>query len=686
MRPLIKNNLLTKIILGLFLLLGVFSTDSVATAGNGWADKIPGSAIGSWIGKKTCLVLTGTCPGGKCVTVVPLPAMPGVCVMNDEADPAPIPPPFVGINECETTADCQKNSSVPTEAGGNQCILNPFTYFKYCAKNDVFVAAGNQNECEEMFKNANECDGEQWSEGKTYKPTPNTICTRYYYDDPNYFKTKCVYVDKLRQKPVTCKSDSDCTSALPVCITNPKSGLRECVEKDIIVGVLDAYYGCDDYQQNIDVCSGVKGNTTQTAETAGTICTEYWPPGGGWLPKCVRMTKLVGITKEGGALPYSPDAPTAPPAPKVDGAAERSERFAPRLEISIPNLSFVDKITGTDTATGKNFVIPYIAVYFNAVYRYLVGIGVLLAIIFLVLGGFRWMTAAGETGATTDAKTMIGKAVLGLTLLIGLYVVLYVINPELVQMKAMQIFAPSQVVFEAGDNEDPATYLDPSSSGGGMSKDATDVENCLVSKFDPRKYAAEKNYDDDGKPHGLFMKDSTVGVPITFDGKHPFWVAKAYAPQFQAAANEIKSLSIDKNKIWDNYSGGWVVKRTRNAKTVQTKGIALKDLPLAKISNHSYGAAIDMAPKSNPNFSNAKCLSGTTYPCMDPVPRNIPDEVIYAFLHAGCKWGGLYTSGKDTHHFDCLGECGQAKHVLPKDFKLPPNISREEFNKRPTTK
>jgi hypothetical protein len=172
----------------------------------------------------------------------------------------------------------------------------------------------------------------------------------------------------------------------------------------------------------------------------------------------------------------------------------------------------------------------------------------------------------------------------------------------------------------------------------------------------------------------LFVQDSAVGVKINWPNATglKLWVNKAVAYQFQAVADEItKKPGLDLTKAWGPGSGGWAIKRTQNNKNIaKYKDVAFVDLPIGAISNHSFGTSFDLRPNTNTKLE-IKCASGNKYPCMDPVKRDIPDDIIYAFIRHGCKWGGLFVGIKDRHHFDCLGPC--ADYTLPANFVLPPN-------------
>ncbi|HVM76811.1 MAG TPA: pilin [Candidatus Paceibacterota bacterium] len=70
----------------------------------------------------------------------------------------------------------------------------------------------------------------------------------------------------------------------------------------------------------------------------------------------------------------------------------------------------------------------------NGFYNFALLIGGLLAFGAIVYGGVRYMAGAGNPSAQSDAKEWIWSALLGLALLAGAYMILYLINPALVNL------------------------------------------------------------------------------------------------------------------------------------------------------------------------------------------------------------------------------------------------------------
>lgn len=111
--------------------------------------------------------------------------------------------------------------------------------------------------------------------------------------------------------------------------------------------------------------------------------------------------------------------------------------IAPTLAINIPNLSFPDFLNVK--REGNYYYIPFIAVYLSSIFRLGLGIASVLAVIMIMIGGFMWILAAGDSGKIKTAKNMISNAAIGLLLSFGCFTFLQLVNPDLVNLQAMKI-------------------------------------------------------------------------------------------------------------------------------------------------------------------------------------------------------------------------------------------------------
>jgi len=97
-----------------------------------------------------------------------------------------------------------------------------------------------------------------------------------------------------------------------------------------------------------------------------------------------------------------------------------------------PTVNLQIKIGGANTAAGLTDYIPKI-------YAYLVSIVSIIAVVMIMVGGLRYLTAGGNPSAISSAKETITGAIIGLFLTFGSYIILQTINPALVQLKMPDI-------------------------------------------------------------------------------------------------------------------------------------------------------------------------------------------------------------------------------------------------------
>lgn len=87
------------------------------------------------------------------------------------------------------------------------------------------------------------------------------------------------------------------------------------------------------------------------------------------------------------------------------------------LEVPLP--------PGVTTVTG----LPQ---YIGVVYNFSIGLLAILALLMVVMGGFNWITAAGNETKISEAKATLTQAIIGLVIGLGSFVLLNTINPNLV--------------------------------------------------------------------------------------------------------------------------------------------------------------------------------------------------------------------------------------------------------------
>jgi len=101
--------------------------------------------------------------------------------------------------------------------------------------------------------------------------------------------------------------------------------------------------------------------------------------------------------------------------------------FSLALELSYPEIP------------GRPELTPALGMHLNRLiawfYYFIVGISGLAAFFMLVWGGFQWLTSAGSPSKISEAKDRITSAILGLIIILASFLILKVINPELITLK-----------------------------------------------------------------------------------------------------------------------------------------------------------------------------------------------------------------------------------------------------------
>lgn len=215
-----------------------------------------------------------------------------------------------------------------------------------------------------------------------------------------------------------------------------------------------------------DLVADVTCDETTLTETT---CQEIGASGSSASAVCRRV---VALTEEGvrGALQS-----TAPASNSTDGGeAAASEppftSITPRLGVEIPGFSF-SPATKSDDAIN----VPFLAEYINAIYKYLIGIVLLTAIVMVVYGGFRYLIGSAMDDIS-KGKTIIRDALIGMILVIAAYTILNTVNPATTELKTLRIINIKEdplVVAEAGVD------FDSGETGGGVgSPGPATAEDC----------------------------------------------------------------------------------------------------------------------------------------------------------------------------------------------------------------
>ncbi|MBP9728358.1 MAG: hypothetical protein KBD27_03190, partial [Candidatus Moranbacteria bacterium] len=106
--------------------------------------------------------------------------------------------------------------------------------------------------------------------------------------------------------------------------------------------------------------------------------------------------------------------------------------------------TLLEKIPGTDAIS-----LTDLSQYVSAIYKAALIVVTLSAVLMLSIGGFMYLTSAGNTSSISTAKGIIYDSLIGLVIALSAWLILYIINPDLVEISLTPIPAASIVNFPA---------------------------------------------------------------------------------------------------------------------------------------------------------------------------------------------------------------------------------------------
>ncbi len=128
---------------------------------------------------------------------------------------------------------------------------------------------------------------------------------------------------------------------------------------------------------------------------------------------------------------------------------EDAEFTIPRLGLEYPGLNsklsngvrtfdFLSSSFWTDSE-GKTLKSDLLGKYIQALYSWMIAAGTLVAVVLIMVGGLQWSIARGNASAVEKAKDRIVKAIFGLAILMGVYSIAFLIDPNLTVFETLDI-------------------------------------------------------------------------------------------------------------------------------------------------------------------------------------------------------------------------------------------------------
>ncbi len=266
-------------------------------------------------------------------------------------------------------------------------------------------------------------------------------------------------------------------------------------------------------------------------------------------------------------------------APSLFGITADLQIKKPILEITIPQLKFSDVENNIDEE--GNLTLPYIGEYMSAIYKVAMVAVSIVAVIMIIVQGVKITTLGGEARISGFKK--IGQIAIGVFIAWGSYAILYNINPDLVNFKALKVkYIETSILPEYLTHGETTGEVEPGKQGkkhnepsgqtwiipgtNGFAAPLSVEDTCVLNKLGKTQEELEKNI-----------------TNVTFLGKqirvHSF-IAKDLQERFKAVEgstdptivawlNHLKdnSLHIENGKVYNSRNSGAYMPEGHSAAT-----------------------------------------------------------------------------------------------------------------------
>lgn len=290
----------------------------------------------------------------------------------------------------------------------------------------------------------------------------------------------------------------------------------------------------------------------------------------------------------------------------------------PKLQIPIPGMEPFQASVPDSLGSISN---SWIAEYIVAIYRYGIGIIGIVAMIAIAYGGIRRVVSMGNPGSISESKAWINSGLAGLALGLGSYMMLSMINTDLVNFKNITIdsIEDPEPEFTAGGSELTGAYI----------KDSPTFKT-NVSAYDSMLRKAADKYQVDCNVLKALMMAETGGVarpsPVGAQG-----LMQLMPTTF--ATLETAKTGGDINKNQDNiYAGAEYIKLLQSkacgGQASNKIGCNAKELKY-------FIAAYNGGPKANNESRKPSCFGKTAWECPANWNPAKPKSYLQTYNHVG---------------------------------------------------
>jgi murein DD-endopeptidase MepM/ murein hydrolase activator NlpD len=185
------------------------------------------------------------------------------------------------------------------------------------------------------------------------------------------------------------------------------------------------------------VTNSSASSSTASASGCDTFCASVHADS--FTYSCTLSSGTAAYSISQGAVGSTKTTTTTVTAP----VSEAKSYIVPVLNIPLPTLSTLS--TPLKDSTGGNVMVSFLADYINAAYRFLLGAGALVAVVMMMIGGLQYTLARGKAKYIDKAKTRITNAITGMVLLLAAYNIGYLIDPNIVNLKALTVKSVEEI-------------------------------------------------------------------------------------------------------------------------------------------------------------------------------------------------------------------------------------------------
>ncbi|MBI1961555.1 MAG: hypothetical protein HYS45_02545 [Parcubacteria group bacterium] len=171
---------------------------------------------------------------------------------------------------------------------------------------------------------------------------------------------------------------------------------------------------------------------------------------------------------------------TNPAAPAAETGKVTNTLYA-RLQVPLPFVATDCSLTGEEgqpilDAQGRPIpAVCDLSDYIRGVYRLLIGLAALFAVVMIIIGGYQWIFSGGSSDKTGAAKKRIFGAAVGLMLALLSYIILNTITPRLVALRLPDVTPVRTIGFSNQDNCNDENNL-------AVKQFCKDTSSCLADK------------------------------------------------------------------------------------------------------------------------------------------------------------------------------------------------------------